>query len=309
LLKHLGDWNVLIVGGSGFVGSHLVTALLSSMCNVTVLSRSKGFIGKSQLQHTRFNYIEMKDLAVPEALEQESFDVVINCVSLQPSLDSVWVDYEQVNVSFSERLWRWAEKNGIKQFISFSSTAVYANSDEYLDENAIASPSSLYGLSKYCADKCLEINACRKSSMQTTVFRCPSIYGVNHNGGLVHSYYSMALEGREIDIYNNGADLRNLLFVDDLSMSVKQAITKLSYLDRFELFLLGSSDSMATYDIAIALRNFLGSSASVVKVPKKTSSSVNVCLDLSRVERVLDVHVSDIATGLRKYVGEMKNEI
>jgi nucleoside-diphosphate-sugar epimerase len=110
LLKHLGDWNVLIVGGSGFVGSHLVTALLSSMCNVTVLSRSKGFIGKSQLQHTRFNYIEMKDLAVPEALEQESFDVVINCVSLQPSLDSVWVDYEQVNVSFSERLWRWAEK-------------------------------------------------------------------------------------------------------------------------------------------------------------------------------------------------------
>ena len=125
----------------------------------------------------------------------------------------------------------------------------------------------------------------------------------------MHSYYSMALEGREIDIYNNGADLRNLLFVDDLSMSVKQAITKLSDLDRFELFLLGSSDSMATYDIAIVLRDFLGSNVSVVKVPKKTSSSVNVCLDLSRVERVLDVHVSDIATGLRKYVGEMKNEI
>ena len=214
---------VLVTGGAGFIGSHLVDKLVELGHKVAVVDNlSSGRLPNVNKVAT-FYHVDIATPAIDDVFRRERPEVVFHHAaqaSVQSSIDDPVRDTE-VNILGSLRLIDNARRHNARKFV-FASTggAMYGN-PEYLpcDETHPVGPMSPYGLSKYVVEQYLDLF--RKTwDLDYTVLRYANVYGPRQDpegeAGVVAIFSRLMLLGERPKIYGTGEQERDFVYVSDV---------------------------------------------------------------------------------------------
>ena len=219
---------VLITGGAGFIGSHIVEKLLENNYNIIIIDNlSSGSIenipNSDTLKFYQLN-IEKDDLEL--VFQKETPDHVIHLAaqtSVNFSISHPYYD-ANMNVMASIKLLELCKKYNIRKFITASSAAIYGN-PKYLpiDENHPTEPMSQYGLSKLTMEKYIKL-----SGIPYIIFRFSNAYGPRQKSskesGVVAIFNNAMKNNEPINIYGDGEQIRDFIYVEDIANICIKAI-------------------------------------------------------------------------------------
>lgn len=219
---------VLITGGAGFIGSHIVEKLLENNYDVIIIDNlSSGSIENIPNSDTIKFYqlnIEKDDLEL--VFQKEAPGYVIHLAaqtSVNFSISHPYYD-ANMNVMASIKLLELCKKYNIRKFITASSAAIYGN-PKYLpiDENHPTEPMSQYGLSKLTMEKYIKL-----SGIPYIIFRFSNAYGPRQKSskesGVVAIFNNAMKNNEPINIYGDGEQIRDFIYVEDIANICIKAI-------------------------------------------------------------------------------------
>ena len=152
--------NILVTGGAGFIGKHLVKFLIENKNNVSILDNFSNSKKKSISQFEKYQIkIFEGDIRNNEDILKASKnqDLVIHLaakISVEESIKNPSETFE-INVKGTEKILKSCKKNGVKKIIVASSAAVYGEGDQQnkIKEESTLNPISPYGVSKMKMEK------------------------------------------------------------------------------------------------------------------------------------------------------------
>lgn len=214
---------VLVTGGAGFIGSHIVDALLQQGHEVAVVDNlSTGFV-QNLNPGARFYEISICDPQLSEVFEQEKPDIVNHQAAqivIQRSLREPVFDAEQ-NILGSLNLVLNCVRFGVKKIIYASSGGALYGEPQYLpvDERHPVNPITQYGVSKYTVEQYLRIYKIQ-SDLDYIILRCSNVYGPRQNpegeAGVVSIFTRQMLKGQKPTIFGKGDKTRDYIYVADV---------------------------------------------------------------------------------------------
>ena len=151
--------SIFLTGGAGYIGSATAQALIDQGHHVTVYDSLVTGHRAAVPTAAKFIQADLGDReALKAALSSESFDAIMHFAAFIEAGESMQNPgkYFQNNVSNSLQLIESANEAGIGQFVLSSTAAVYASSDEPLNEESLLSPSNVYGHTKLMVERALE---------------------------------------------------------------------------------------------------------------------------------------------------------
>lgn len=224
---------VLVTGGAGFIGSHLVDALIERGDQVTVIDDfSSG--SKSNLRVSdRLTVKEFRlGRKIPADLPEGVFDAVVHLAGL-PSVTASWADAAEAherNLSATVSLLEACSTLAIPRFIFASSAAVYGLPVSLpVHETADCRPLSPYGLQKLTCEKYLELFA-KQHGLCGIALRLFNVYGPRQRpdssySGAISIFSETLRRGEALTVYGDGTQTRDFVFVADVVEAMCAALT------------------------------------------------------------------------------------
>lgn len=214
---------VLVTGGAGFIGSHLVRAWLARGAEVRVLDNFR--TGKlSNLEGLPVQLFEgsICDTAVVDAAVRgvEVVHHLAALVSVPESVDKP-VETEEINVVGTIRLLEAAKRHGVRRFVFSSSSAVYGDVVRQVHrESDLPAPASPYAISKLAGEYYVGL-AHDPKGMRTTSLRYFNVYGPRQDPGspyaaAVSIFFARAVSGQPLRIFGDGEQTRDFVYVGDV---------------------------------------------------------------------------------------------
>lgn len=297
--------SIVIVGANGFVGKHLVKQLITFSKYTIIGVDSKSIPHPSDFKRLKGKYQFCKtDISneCPRIPDNADIFAIVHLASCQPANASLtYRDYYKGNVETTEGVIALANKFHPKFVIFISTTTVYGNirPREILCEATPINPLNGYGLTKFIAEKLLVIELAQINS-KVIILRCPSLMGKNNPGGLISTYFELAKENKKIEIYSKGLRKRNILHVDDLVKTIKIILIKHKKLNKNELFVLGSRNSLTMLQIAKIIRNKTSSQSLIRTVSRRAPVDHDIIINTSKARRKLGFFPMTFENGLNR---------
>jgi UDP-glucose 4-epimerase len=217
---------VSVIGGSGFIGRHVVRHLLDAGLPITTIDRSEP---PDPLPGER---CVLSDLSTPDecraaAAACGATDAVVWLaaqVRHRTAVDETARDDVAIMVEAPLRF-LGALANTPSSFVHFSSIQVYGRPRWLpVDEAHPTEPFTAYGIAKLCAEKCLRI-ACRAAGTSLANFRMAFVYGPGQNPGQVIPRFLERLRlGKPPLVHGDGSGVRDDIYVADVARAVELAI-------------------------------------------------------------------------------------
>ncbi|WP_405080389.1 NAD-dependent epimerase/dehydratase family protein [Paenibacillus chitinolyticus] len=223
---------VLVTGGAGFIGSHVVDQLIEEGHELTVIDNlSTGKLENINKQ-ARFYKENIESDSLMKIMDDLKPEVVVHLaaqIDVQKSLMEPGVDAD-INIGGTINLLGACTKAGVKKLVYASSAAVYGD-PVYLsvDESHPICPLSPYGISKYTPEQYIRVLAAT-TELNYTILRFANVYGTRQDpkgeGGVVSIFVDKLLKGESPKIYGDGEQTRDFIYVNDVARAVVSA-TKL----------------------------------------------------------------------------------
>ncbi|AGL03592.1 SDR family oxidoreductase [Desulfoscipio gibsoniae] len=222
---------VLVTGGAGFIGSHIVDALIARGACTAVLDNLSS--GRFENIDPRVNFYkgDLRDgKFVREVLQAEKSDYVIHHaaqIDVQTSVDDPATD-AAINILGTINLLEACRTCEVKKIVYASSAAVYGN-PRYLpvDEEHPVQPLSGYGVSKHTVEHYL-VAYQALYGLKYIALRYANVYGPRQDatgeGGVVAIFTDRLLRGRRCRIFGDGRQTRDFIFVGDVARANLAAI-------------------------------------------------------------------------------------
>lgn len=273
---------VLVLGGTGFIGSHIVDALLTSGHHVRVLGRS--FQDRWNRYFSLVEYIQAdfgNSIAVTRALE--GIDLVIHLVSstIPSSSNLDPVTDIQVNLINSIKLFNSMREVGVKRIIYYSSGGtVYGNPINIpMTENHPTHPISSYGITKLAIEHHLFMNQ-QLYGLQPVIFRLSNPYGPKqgHLGsqGVIGTFIKQIINGENIKIWGDGSIMRDYIYISDVVLACMRTIDLNITTGTFNI---GSGLGYSLIDIIKEIESCAATKAEVIFDKKRDFDVKKVVLD------------------------------
>ena len=293
---------VLVTGGYGFIGSHVVDRFYKEGYEIVILDNlSTGSKENVSCKHRGY-IIDVTDPKCEELFRAHRFDVVVHLaaqVSVQQSLVNPTLD-TQSNIAGLVNMLNLSVTYNVKRFIYASSAAIYGLNEAIpLLESYEPDPISPYGMSKlaneFYAKKWNEMHG-----LSTIGFRLSNVYGPRQNhqgeGGVISIFINKMLNGQELKVYGSGEQTRDFIYVEDVSDAIyRSALSSIT-----GVYNLSTNRSTSINEI---IENLKGYSPDV-KVQYEEARSNDIlhsCLSNVEIMKKLDWSpMYDIAEGLRK---------
>lgn len=216
---NLKDKKILVTGGAGFIGSHIVDKLVDQGAKITVIDNlSTGNIKNIEPHLDKIEFINgdiTNYLDTDKVCKDKEIVFHLAAKTSVPESEIETKLYHEVNVTGTINLLEAAKKNNVKKFIFSSSSAVYGN-NEYCSEDDSCNPTSIYGITKYiCEVYCKHYS----KYFDTACLRYFNVYGARQvetgeNAGVVAKFKNMMRSNSKIKIFGNGMQTRDFVPVE-----------------------------------------------------------------------------------------------
>jgi len=218
--------NVLVTGGAGFIGSHLVDELVSRGCRVVVLDNFRSGRMENLTQHLKSDVFRLAEGDVRDRKVvgdvMDGVDAVVHLAALIDVEDSVNnpIETHKVNVTGTLNVLEEAARKGIRRFVFASSTAVCGEVESLpINEDHPLKPMSPYAASKASAE-CYCRAFCGSYGLETVILRYFNVYGPRqeHNpySGVITKFLSNASRGEPLVVYGDGEQTRDFIYIEDV---------------------------------------------------------------------------------------------
>lgn len=258
----LKNKHVLVTGGAGFIGSHIVDALLEQECQVSVLDDlSTGNLENIASVLPRITFIQGTITDAQLCLTAtQGCDVVVHCAAQISVAESVQfpAQCQAINVQGTFNVLEACRINGVSRFIFSSSAAVYGNHEGICSESIPCSPTSPYGLSKLIGEQYCQLYS-QLYGLKTIALRYFNVYGPRQNplaphaGFVARIRHQMAQE-QTITLYGDGLQTRDFVPVEDVANAVvKSAQLSNEYMNGKPIN-IGSGKSISLLEMIAIIR-------------------------------------------------------
>ncbi len=283
--------NVLVTGGAGFIGSHLVDALLKEGHSVAVIDDLSAGAAENLDPRARLYQVSVTDSRAVEEVFAKEHPALVNHHAAQTDVRRSMADPlfdARVNVLGSVNLLQLSVKYDVSRFVLASSSAVYTE-PTYLpmDESHPIGPQSGYGASKYSAESYVRFYA-DAHGLRYKIFRYGNVYGPRQNpkgeAGVVAIFAGQLLGEEQPTIFGDGTKTRDYVSVHDI---VNANLMAMGEQGDNETFNLSRGREVSDLEIFEAVRAATGIWIEPLFTSKRPGEADSVCLDSSRAKRIL----------------------
>jgi len=300
----------LVTGGAGFIGSHIVDALVAQDHQVLVLDDLSS--GKQENLADVFNRIEfvkgeIRDRALVEAV-MRGIEFVIHAAawrSVPKSMGDPW-GYTDVNVLGTVNLLEAAAKARVKRFVCVSSSSVYGEAVQVpLREDQPTKPISPYATSKLADELYCGLFA-RAFGLETVAVRYFNVFGPrqsleNQYAVVIPKFITCLMRGESPPVYGDGLQSRDFTYVDN----VVEGTIKASQTSGIsgEVFNIALGEEHTVLDLLKEINAIMGLSIPPAFKPKRPGDVLRTYADASKAQRLLGWKGQvPFAEGLRRTV-------
>ncbi len=214
---------VLVTGGAGFIGSHLVDRLVQEGHEVIVVDNLSMGKRRNLNRSARFYKIDIQSWRLERVFRNERPNVVMHLAAQMDTRKSVEdpIFDAQVNILGTLNILEQAVKHGVRKIVfSSSGGAIYGEQDTYpAPEVHATKPLSPYGLSKLCGEQYLSYYQ-RIGGLQVVNLRYANVYGPRQDpegeAGVVAIFIQKLLKNEQAVINGNGRQTRDFVYVEDV---------------------------------------------------------------------------------------------
>ena len=249
--------SALVTGGAGFIGSHLVDALMERNVRVTVLDNLSG--GRlsnisTWLKNPRFKFI-MGDMLNPEDLKKalENCEIVFH-LAANPNVKigafNTRIDYEQNILATYNLLEALRENDECKNIVFTSTSTVYGEAEKMPtpEDYGPLKPISLYGASKLACEALIS-GYSHLFGFKSVICRLANIVGSRSGHGVIYDFINKLRNNpKTLEVLGDGTQRKSYLYVKDCVEAMILAAEKSS--SQVEIYNIGSEDSVNVAAIA-----------------------------------------------------------
>jgi UDP-glucose 4-epimerase len=305
MMKHL------VTGCAGFVGSHLVEALLARDHQVIGIDNFTNFYARDRkeqnlrvaLAHPNFLFREI-DLAQADLRPLLKDVDVIYHIAGQPGVRDSWgehfASYTRNNILATERLLYAAVGSGISRFVYAGSSSVYGDSPELpWHEDVCPQPRSPYAITKLAAE-----HLCRSYHLDfdvpTVIVRFFTVYGPRQRPDMAfHKFLKAALLNQPIPLYGDGQQTRDFTYVSDIVAGTMAAGVAADAVG--QCFNLGGGSRIILRTLLAMLSDVVGKQVVIEQMDQQAGDVRHTWADIRRAQAVLGYRPQvSLAQGLRR---------
>lgn len=217
---------ILITGGAGFIGSHLVALCQQRGDEVTVLDNlTTGTREHLPRTGVTFWNADVRDKDIVVRIAEEHFDAIVHLAAqtmVDASLCDVRFDAEE-NVMGTLNILEAARQSGVKRIIFSSTAAAYGDvlpEDLPVKESHVLAPESFYGLTKITVERYLHLYA-KLFGLNYVVCRFANVYGERQGdkgeGGVISIFAKRIAQDKPITIFGSGKQTRDFVYAGDIA--------------------------------------------------------------------------------------------
>jgi UDP-glucuronate 4-epimerase len=306
--------SVLVTGGAGFIGSHLVDHLLAQGELVTVIDNFNDFYDPAikranttpHLDHTDYTLIEgdIRDAdLIRHTFRTGSFDQVIHLAAMagvRPSLENPTL-YQEVNLIGTMNILEAMHEFSAKHLIFASSSSIYGNNKKlpFSEKDPVDNPISPYAATKKSGEL-MAYTYHHLYDIKTVCLRFFTVYGPRQRPEMaIHRFAEQIVRGEELAVYAEGKSRRDYTYIDDIIAGVLAA--RSLHCD-YEVFNLGRSDTVVLSDLITKLETCLDMKARIHLMPGQPGDVEQTHADIAKAKRVLGFEPStSIDDGLKLF--------
>ena len=296
---------ILVTGGAGFIGSHIVDEAMAAGHELCVADDlSTGSLENLPADCPRFT-VDVGTLEFAEIMAQVAPDAVIHMaaqINVTASVENPVHDAE-ANILNTIRVLELCVKHDVKRFVFASSAGVYGHTETIpVDESFACNPLSPYGTSKLACEEYTKLYG-RTHDLDYVILRNSNVYGprqIAHGEcGVCAVFTDLMMQGKIPTLYGHGTPLRDYIYVGDVARANVAALTH----GRNETLNVSSGMGVEVQEIFGHLRDLLEFRHAPRLAPLRAGEIENTYLSNEPAVRTLDwTPQIDLAEGLRRTV-------
>jgi len=273
--------HILVTGGAGFIGSHVVDSLLANGDAVTVLDNFDPFYDRrikerniaAHRTHLRWRLIEadVRDADALGRLPAGSFDAIVHLAALGGVRRSIEtpLTYQDVNLRGTHNVLEAARRLKVPHLVFASSSSVYGVNPRvpWHEDDSVLKPISPYASTKVSGELLGHVYS-HLYGIRFVALRVFTVYGPRQRPDLaIHKFANLIADGRPVPVYGDGSTRRDYTYVGDLVTGIEAALRY----DRspYEVINLGNNATVTLLEMIRALEGALGMRATIDWQPEQ----------------------------------------
>lgn len=278
---------ILVTGGAGFIGSHIVDAFISRGHEVAIVDNMSHGKEENINPKAEFYRLDIRDIEIdavfesfrPEMLCHQAAQIKVPVSVKDPMLDA------DINIMGTIRLLEACRKYCVKKVIYPASAAIFGN-PEYLpiDEKHPLNMISGYGISKHTVEHYLKVYE-TLHGIKFTVLRYANVYGPRQDstgeGGVVAIFSEKFSRGEDVEIYGDGEQTRDFVYVADVANA---NVLALSFLDN-GIYNVSTNTKISVNELFNLFSDLTGKSVQAKYMPSREGDILHSYMSYRKINR------------------------
>lgn len=297
--------NVLVTGGAGFIGSHVVRHCLDIGFDVVALDDLSGGFADHIPEGAHFVEGSITDVdLIADLFEQYRFEYVYHLAAYAAEGLSHFIRRFNYNTNLvgSINLINESVKHKVKCFVFTSSIAVYGKGQLPMTEDLKPEPEDPYGVSKYAVE--MDLKAAHEMfGLNYVVFRPHNVYGENQNIGdkyrnVIGIFMNQIMQGKQLTIFGDGMQTRAFSYIDDVAIPIAKCVdVPVAY---NEVFNIGADQPYTVNELAQVVCSHFNVEANINYLAAR-NEVLHAYADHAKAHRVFGAPTGiDLAEGIKK---------
>ena len=297
---------VLVTGGAGFIGSHLVDRLIQEGHEVVVVDNLSTGKRRNLNRAARFFKLDIQSWRLERVFRNERPNLVMHLAAqmdVRKSVEDPTFD-AQVNVLGTLNVLQQSIKHGVRKVVfSSSGGAIYGEQEIYpAPESHVTKPLSPYGISKLCGEQYLSYYQ-RVNGLQVVALRYANVYGPRQDpegeAGVVAIFIQKLLNNEQAIVNGNGRQTRDFVYVEDVVEANLAAMGQ----DIQGTFNVGTGEETSINDLLRVLVQHTNSTCKEVHGPAKGGEQARSVIDSGKLRQELSWESkTELSEGLKHTV-------
>jgi UDP-glucuronate 4-epimerase len=307
--------NILVTGGAGFIGSHLIDRLLEEGHVVTNIDNFDNFYSESvkrrniegHLQYDNYKLFEI-DIRDKKALDEaipDNIDIIVHLAAkagVRPSIEDP-LSYQEVNVTGTQNMLEVAREKKIKQFVFASSSSVYGKNPNvpWKEDDVVLQPISPYASTKVSGELLGHVYS-HLYEIRFIALRFFTVFGPRQRPDLaIHKFLKLMNKKSKISLFGDGTTKRDYTFIDDI---INGIVNSISYEgSQYEIINLGNNQTVKLVELVQQLEEISGFKADIRWEAEQPGDVKQTWADVNKAAKLIN-YTSNFSfnQGLQKFV-------